>query len=69
MNSIQRNHQINHDKHFKINNLDQRTQNKWNAVVFGECGQGKSTVLSKIARLYADNFCPPGSYATHFVSK
>ena len=68
-NSIQRSHLINQDKHIRIKKIDQKAQKKWNAVVFGECGQGKSTVLSKIARLYADNFCPPGSHATHFVSK
>ena len=26
---------------------------KWNALLFGECGAGKSTALSLIARIYA----------------
>ena len=25
-------------------------------------------MLSKISELFADKFCPPGSYSTHFVS-
>ena len=49
--------------------IDKHARNKWNAVVFGECGQGKSTVLSKIAQIFADNFCDPGSHASHFASK
>ena len=53
----------------KNKRIEVQERNKWNAVVFGECGQGKSTVLSKIARIYADNFCAPGSYATIFDSK
>ena len=49
--------------------IDKNARNKWNAVVFGECGQGKSTVLSKISQIFADKFCVPGSHASHFTNK
>ena len=47
---------------------DKKIHSKWNAIVFGECGQGKSTVLTEISRLNAMKFCPPGTYAAHFAS-
>ena len=56
-------------KLFSSRKIDKNAKNKWNAVVFGECGQGKSTVLSKIAQIFADKFCEPGSHAAHFTSR
>ena len=29
---------------------------KWTTCVFGECGQGKSTALSAIAKIFAEEF-------------
>ena len=30
---------------------------KWTHCVFGECGQGKSTDLTIIAKIYLEKFC------------
>ena len=29
---------------------------QWSAMVFGECGQGKSTTLNEIVKIYSTNF-------------
>ena len=31
-------------------------QEPWTVVAFGECGQGKSTVLTRISELYNENY-------------
>ena len=38
------------------NLVDKHTLNKWSMCVFGECGQGKSTLLSLLSKLYCENY-------------
>ena len=35
---------------------DNKKFNQWTAMIFGECGQGKSTTLNKIVEIVADKY-------------
>ena len=37
------------------NSIQEKENKPWMVVAFGECGQGKSTVLTRISELYNEN--------------
>ena len=37
-------------------NEEAQNQKRWTAMVFGECGQGKSTTLNEIVKIVADKY-------------
>ena len=45
-----------------------KTQNKSTAVVYGECGQGKSTTLNCIVDLVKEVYLGTNSYGAEFKS-
>ena len=59
------------DKAFVWNIVSQETKieeaKKWTAMVFGECGQGKSTTLNEIVEIVAKKFYP-GTHGCKFKS-
>ena len=42
---------------------------KWTALVFGECGQGKSTTLNQIVEIVKEKYFPGKEFACNFESK
>ena len=43
--------------------------NRWTALVFGECGQGKSTTLNKIVEIAKEKYFPGKEFSCNFESK
>ena len=60
------------DKAFIWNKVLQDTaienMKNWTAMVFGECGQGKSTTLNEIVEIVAERYYPGTDHACKFKS-
>ena len=53
-----------------LTNLSEKNENlkQWTAMIFGECGQGKSTTLNEIVQLFVENFNQVVEHGCNFKS-